>query len=134
MEYLDVGVSVIDKNKINVPHFEINVALDLIEGEINKSNLETIKCKWRGLYLGQEAEGFFSKNNKYDINNHRVFVPEKEIMADEDIKDAIEKENAAKDSKAKENADLPPPPPEKKGGRKTRKNKRSKLRLTYKNT
>ena len=130
MEYLDVGVSGIDKNKINVPHFEIYVALDLIEGEINESNVRDIKCKWRGLYLGQETEGFFSRNNKYDINNHRVFVPEKEIMADEDIKYTIEKEN-----EGKENADAPPPPPpEKKGGRKTRKNKRSKLRLTYRNT
>jgi len=105
------GTTLIDKNKFNVPHYEIYLGIDLFEGEINESNLETVECKYRGLYLGQETELFFSRYNPYDYSTHRVFVPEKsEEMQEEDTKKA----------------------PALKGGRYTRKNRRGNLRKTKK--
>lgn len=104
------GTTLIDKNKFNVPHYEIYLGIDLFEGEINESNLETVECKYRGLYLGQETELFFSRYNPYDFSTHRVFVPEKseEMQEEEDTKKA----------------------PAVKGGRYTRKNRRGNLRKT----
>ena len=60
----------------------------MMEGEINADNLEGVKCKYRGLYLGRETENFFTKYNKFEVKQHRVYVPEK----DED-EQLIEKKN-----------------------------------------
>jgi hypothetical protein len=113
IKLMDTGLSAIDKNKFDAPHYEIYLGLDLFEGEINDKNLELIKCKYRGLYLGQETELYFSKYNPYDFYKHRIFVPQEE-----------------KPEK--------PEKPEKKsgggggGGRRTRKNKRKSVQKTKK--
>ena len=73
-----VGVNGIDKNKMDKPHYEIYLAVDVMEGEINSNNLEGVKCKYRGLYLGRETENFFTKYNKFEVKQHRVYVPEKD--------------------------------------------------------
>ena len=83
-----VGVNGVDKNKMDKPHYEIYLAVDMMEGEINADNLEGVKCKYRGLYLGRETENFFTKYNKFEVKQHRVYVPEK----DED-EQLIEKKN-----------------------------------------
>jgi hypothetical protein len=80
-----VGVNVIEKNKMGVPHYEIYLALDMMEGEINSNNLEGIKCKYRGLYLGRETENFFGKYNPFEVSQHRVYVPENDEVELEDI-------------------------------------------------
>jgi hypothetical protein len=84
-ERMRVGVNVIDKNKMGVPHYEIYLALDMMEGEINSNNLEGIKCKYRGLYLGRETENFFGKYNPFVVSQHRVYVPENDEVELEDI-------------------------------------------------
>jgi len=84
-ERMCVGVNVIDKNKMGVPHYEIYLALDMMEGEINSNNLEGIKCKYRGLYLGRETENFFGKYNPFVVSQHRVYVPENDEVELEDI-------------------------------------------------
>jgi hypothetical protein len=125
-KYMNVGVSIVDKNKSNVPHYEIYVAIDLMEGEINKTNVNKVKCLWRGLYLGQETENYFSKNNKYDMNKHRVFVPEKEIKTEEEMKYDSEK-SESKNSKQYVKPSRPP-----QGGRLTRKKRLNNNRRTAK--
>jgi len=114
------GTTLIDKNKFNVPHYEIYLGIDLFEGEINESNLESVVCKYRGLYLGQETELFFSRYNPYDFSTHRVFVPEKtDELQKEDTKVPDLKEDAKK-------------APALKGGQYTKKNRRGNLRKTKK--
>ena len=97
-----VGVCGVDKNKMDKPHYEVYVAIDVMEGEINANNLEGVKCKYRGLYLGRETENFFTKYNKFEVKQHRVYVPEKdederlpdekELEADKDMVKEKEKE------------------------------------------
>jgi len=114
------GVCSIDKNKLDAPHYEIYLGIDFFEGEINDTNLESIKCKYRGLYLGQETELFFSKYNPYDFYKHRVYVSE------------VTKENPnEKDKKQRVNQKEKEKPPIS-GGRKTRKNRRKSLTRTQK--
>ena len=114
------GTTLIDKNKFNVPHYEIYLGMDFFEGEINESNLESVECKYRGLYLGQETELFFSKYNPYDFSTHRVFVPEKtDELQKQDTKVPDLKEDTNK-------------APASKGGQYTRKNRRGNLRKTKK--
>lgn len=118
MKLMDTGISAINKNKPNEPHYEIYLGIDLFEGEINDKNLELIKCKYRGLYLGQETELYFSKYNPYDFYKHRVFVPE-------DTKDLKGKpEPPGKPGK--------PEPPGKPVSGGTRKNKRKSVQKTKK--
>jgi len=114
------GICSIDKNKLDAAHYEVYLGIDFFEGEINDANLESIKCKYRGLYLGQETELFFSKYNPYDFYKHRVYVSE------------VAKENPnEKNKKQKVNRKEKQKPPIS-GGRKTRKNRRKSLKKTKK--
>ena len=76
---LNTEVCVLDKRKQNAPHYEIYVALNLIEGEINSSNLNAIKCVYRSMYLGKEVQNYFTKYNKYDIDQHLFYLSQKTI-------------------------------------------------------
>lgn len=119
-ERMRVGVNVIDKNKTGVPHYEIYLALDMMEGEINSDNLEGIKCKYRGLYLGRETENFFGKYNPFEVSQHRVYVPEKDEVELEDI--VLETEdNVDTTDKDKENDRDKEDIKESKGGTRRRK-------------
>ena len=115
-----VGVCGVDKNKMGKPHFEVYLAIDVIEGEINANNLEGVKCKYRGLYLGRETENFFTKYNKFEVKQHRVYVPEKdedERLPDE--KDEVEDNDMVKH---KENNEVVPEEKRKvNGGKRSRK-------------
>lgn len=151
IKLMNTGISSINKNKLDEPHYEIYLGIDLFEGEINDENLESIKCKYRGLYLGQETELYFSKYNPYDFYKHRVFVPrdEKEVDPDKQGKKPEpsgkpgKPENPGKPGKKPENPGNPGKPenpgnlgkkPGKpvSGGRKTRKNKRKSIQKTKK--
>jgi len=112
-----VGVNGVDKNKMDVPHYEVYLAVDVMEGEINSNNLEGVKCKYRGLYLGRETENFFTKYNKFEVKQHRVYVPEKD--EDERLPDEKEEEKDMAKEKVKDVV-----PEEKKkvsGGKRSRK-------------
>jgi hypothetical protein len=114
VKFMYTGVCSIDKNKLNAPHYEIYLGIDFFEGEINDKNLESIKCKYRGLYLGQETELFFSKYDPYDFYKHRVYVAE-------NTKEGVNE----KEEKEKEKPPIS-------GGRKTRKNRRKSIKKTKK--
>jgi len=128
-----VGVCGIDKNKMDKPHYEIYVAVDVMEGEINANNLEGVKCKYRGLYLGRETENFFTKYNKFEVKQHRVYVPEK----DEDERLPDEKEEEKVEVKEKEKDVVPEEKKKVNGGKRSRKlfkiqsKRRSRTRRGY---
>lgn len=96
---LYTGINFINKTDYKAPHYEVYLGIDVMEGEINNSNLKQIKCKYRGLYLGQETELYFSKYNKYDFSTHRVYVPIKEDFTDEDAELKASEETEAKSEK-----------------------------------
>jgi hypothetical protein len=76
---LNTQVCVLDKRKQNAPHYEIYVALNLIEGEIQSNNLNTVICAYRSMYLGNEVQNYFTKYNKYDIDQHLFYLSQKTI-------------------------------------------------------
>jgi hypothetical protein len=69
----------LDKRKQELPHYEIFIGVNLIEGEFKSDNVNDVKCIYRGMYLGKETQHFFTKYNKYDINQHLFFLSQKEI-------------------------------------------------------
>jgi hypothetical protein len=127
-KYLNTGVSIINIEKYNVPHFEIHLGCDLIEGELNNSNIDTIKCKYRGLFLGQQTETFFSNQNKHDYKNYSVYLSKEDIDGTnkEDISVTENKPQIPENkTKVPENAVG--------GYNKTIKNKKFKINKTIKN-
>jgi hypothetical protein len=106
-----VGVCGVDKNKMDKPHYEVYVAIDVMEGEINANNLEGVKCKYRGLYLGRETENFFTKYNKFEVKQHRVYVPEKdedERLPDEKEEEKVEEKDMVKEKEKEKEKDVVP--------------------------
>lgn len=68
------GIHFINMKDDSKPQYEIYVAMDLFEGEVNDSNVKT--CNYRAYYLGQELENMIDRfDYKYDINAHRLFIP-----------------------------------------------------------
>jgi hypothetical protein len=103
-EKMNVGVNQIDLSNTDKKVFEIYISLDLLEDEINDSNINNIKCDWRGLYLGNKVENYLLKTNQYDAKKLQLLISKNELYANK-------------------NAQVVPPPI--KGGRKTRKYKQS---------
>jgi hypothetical protein len=136
MNNLYTGVNFINKTNYEAPHYEIYLGIDVVEGLFNDDNLKNLECKYRGLYLGLETENYFSKNNKYDFSSHRVYVPLKEEITDEDDITSLNNQNANKvggiDYKRskKSNDEIKTI----KGGRHTTRNKKYKIisRRTFK--
>ena len=62
-----------------VPHYEIYIALNMIEGEMKSDNLDDIKCVYRSMFLGKELQSYFTKYNKYDVNQHLFLLSQKDI-------------------------------------------------------
>jgi hypothetical protein len=78
-ELIKTEVCELDKRKQELPHYEIFIGVNLIEGEFKSDNVNDVKCIYRGMYLGKETQHFFTKYNKYDINQHLFFLSQKEI-------------------------------------------------------
>jgi hypothetical protein len=78
-EIIKIEVCELDKRKQELPHYEIFIGVNLIEGEFKSDNVNDVKCIYRGMYLGKETQHFFTKYNKYDINQHLFFLSQKEI-------------------------------------------------------
>jgi len=114
---LNTEVCVLDKRKQNAPHYEIYVALNLIEGEINSSNLNAIKCVYRSMYLGKEVQNYFTKYNKYDIDQHLFYLSQKTIK-NEPSENA---ETAVPQPPPPQSTDAPTPPASGGNNRKTHK-------------
>jgi hypothetical protein len=91
IEIMNLGTCLINSNIYNLPHYEIYVSFDLIDGEYNEKNINEIKCKYRGLYLGQQAENYFSNYNKFDANQQRLFISDKENEDNEEEKQNVDK-------------------------------------------
>lgn len=116
-KYLKTGVNILLSSAIGTPTIEIQIAVDLIEGEYSDENIGKIKCKYRSLFLGQETELYFSNQNKYDYESHKIFLSKEQIEED-----------------YKKNGEPPKEQP-KKGGKyikKTQKRKLKSKRITHK--
>jgi len=87
----------------NVPHYEIYIALNLIEGEMKSTNLNDIKCMYRSMYLGKELQSYFTRYNKYDANQH-LFLLSKKDIEEENTMDNL------KVTTANNEVPIPPPP------------------------
>lgn len=93
-EIMYLGVSSINANVYNLPHYEIYISFDLIDGEYDETNIDQIKCKYRGLYLGQQAENYFSNYNKYDSKQQRLFISETENITNKEGEEIGDKNKA----------------------------------------
>lgn len=72
---IQTGIHYINMTEDSKPQYEIYVAVDLFEGEVNDANVKT--CNYRAYYLGQEFENMVDRfDYKYDIHLHRLFIPE----------------------------------------------------------
>lgn len=91
-KYLNTGVNIINIGSVNLPTLEIQIAVDVIEGEYNNSNINKVKCKYRSLFLGQETEIVFSNQNKILNDNHKIYLSKEQIEEDSSKKDAEKKE------------------------------------------
>lgn len=96
---IKIGTCFINKNNTELPQYEIYIAFNLLEGLINMENLNSIKCNYRAVYLGQETQNKLENYNaEYDYKYHKIFVPEeKEEAKKEDKKE--DKKIAAKGGK-----------------------------------
>lgn len=129
---LNTEVSILDQRKQNVPHYEIYIALNLIEGEYKNENVDDIKCIYRGMYLGKEMQNYFIKYNKYDIQQHLFYLSQKTIKNEKLLKPFENSEDKLPLSNTPpsetENQVLPPvppvPPPSITNGGNTKKHKK----------
>lgn len=107
-DLLDIGINLINKNDPMSPQYEIYLATDLIEGELNDTNINNYKCVYRDQYLATETKNMVDrKDAKYNVKYHRIFIPEQPKV---DTKPQVS------------SAPAPAPAVKKKGGRKTKKN------------
>jgi len=98
-KYLKTDVNILLSNAIGTPSLEIQIAVDLIEGEYSDANIGKIKCKYRSLFLGQETELYFSNQNKYDYESHRIFLSKEQIEEDYKKNEEPQKEQPKKGGK-----------------------------------
>jgi hypothetical protein len=117
-ELIKTEICELDKRNQELPHYEIFVALNLIEGEMKSDNLDDIKCIYRGMYVGKESMDFFTRYNKYDINQHLFFLSQKEINEEKSSNPIKSKTEALPKVAPKQSESatqmpplLPPPPP-----------------------
>jgi hypothetical protein len=122
----------------NVPHYEIYIALNLIEGEMKSTNINDIKCMYRSMYLGKELQNYFTRYNKYDANQH-LFLLSKKDIEEENTMDNLKVTTATNEApippppEAQPKPPIPPTPPIQGGTRKRCHRKKNK-RKTYCNS
>ena len=56
------------------PLYQIYVILDVIEGEVNTSNLSTVKCKYENQSIGKKIEYLLKRWPIWDLSNRRIFM------------------------------------------------------------
>lgn len=66
-ELLNVGVCSINMESKGVPHREIYILMDFIDGEVNAQNKSTIFCPFSSEYLGNQFEKLMQHNEKENL-------------------------------------------------------------------
>jgi len=80
------------KNKI--PMIEVYLQIDLIEGKIDNSNMDKIKCAYDDEFLGSMFYDLINVSNKINtFPSQQVFFSAKKILEDLDNKNKITKKN-----------------------------------------
>ena len=82
INYYDVGVSIINPNDDKLPRYEIYLSLDLVEGRINDTNIEKLKCFYNGTDLGNYVQNYFSRNNSYIAENSKIYIKKDDYEKD----------------------------------------------------
>lgn len=77
---LNINMNLINIDEVNVPKYEAYIAIDLVEGEINDTNINDIYCEYKSLYLGNELEYYIGKYNKHEAKNNRIFFSLNEVI------------------------------------------------------
>lgn len=90
MDFINVGASIVEDKDTYKKSYEIFIAIDLLEGEYNDTNIGKITCNYKGLLLGNLAENYIENNNFNLQKLFELFVPE------------IKKENPKKENPKKE--------------------------------
>jgi hypothetical protein len=129
-ELINIGINLINVNNNTLPQYEVYVATNLMEGEYNDTNINSIKCNQKSEFMGQFAENVNEYvDTYYSIQFQRLFI--------EKPKEKVE--NPEEKDKKKEVNKKPQENKIKKGGKKnkTKKylhyNKINKTKRIYKN-
>jgi hypothetical protein len=77
---LNINMNLINIDEVNVPKYEAYIAIDLVEGEINDTNINDIYCEYKSLYLGNELEYYIGKYNKHEAKNNRIFFSLNDVI------------------------------------------------------
>jgi len=68
------GIMYNSKSRNNEPLYEIFLLMDVIEGEVNKTNLSGIKCKYENQSIGKRLEFLTGNWPIWDLSNRRIFM------------------------------------------------------------
>jgi len=68
------GILYNSKSRNNEPLYEIFLLMDVIEGEVNKTNLSGIKCKYENQSIGKRLEFLTGSWPIWDLSNRRIFM------------------------------------------------------------
>jgi hypothetical protein len=85
-QLLNVGVSEVNSNDSNSPHYEICVMADFFDGELTNENKSKIYCPYTNEYLGDElvrlVEGEPARNLLWVLENERKIFSVEKITAE----------------------------------------------------
>jgi hypothetical protein len=76
---IQTEICLLSETNPELPHYEIYIALNIIEGELKNDNINDINCMYRSMYLGKELQNYFTKYNKYDASQHLFLLSQKDI-------------------------------------------------------
>ena len=82
------GILYNSKSRNNEPLYEIFLLMDVIEGEVNKTNLSGIKCKYENQSIGKRLEFLTGSWPIWDLSNRRIFM---KVTQTEDDKPIVTK-------------------------------------------
>ena len=68
------GIMYNSNSRNNEPLYEIFLLVDVIEGEVNKTNLSGIKCKYENQSIGKRLEFLTGNWPIWDLSNRRIFM------------------------------------------------------------
>jgi hypothetical protein len=78
----NVGVSIINPNDDKLPRYEIYISFDLVQGRINDTNINKLKCYYTGTDLGTYVQNYFSKKNSYIAENSKIYIKKEDYEKD----------------------------------------------------
>ena len=75
----NIGIIKINSSKITKPQYKIEIFLDLIEGIIDKQDIQKTKCKYKNLLLGKKINDHILKHASFDVVDNSYFISSADI-------------------------------------------------------